>query len=97
MMAGSILFQELLIPKIYNMANYQMILKDNKLMDQKKIKDITGSKFTITEFNNLKYMDVKNNIAFFVGNSIIYFEKINHFQDTPVPVIIISRMICKNM
>ena len=75
MMAGSILFQELLIPKIYNMANYQMILKDNKLMDQKKIKDITGSKFTITEFNNLKYMDVKNNIAFFVGNSIIYFEK----------------------
>lgn len=69
-------FQEILVPVLYNRADYLTTLKENKLEAPKvRIKDTTAEKFQAVEFNNVRFMPMKENIAFSMGNSFVYFEK----------------------
>jgi hypothetical protein len=75
MIASAFLFQELLIPKIYEQASYRDMLQDRKIEVKDKIKDTTGEKFKMSEFDKLPMMEARQNIAFMIGSSLVYFEK----------------------
>lgn len=74
-MGGAIAFQELAVPRLYDSAGLQSNLKTEHLSAKIKIRDTSGSKFLISEFDNLKYMSVKKDIAFSMGTSYVYFQK----------------------
>ncbi len=74
-MALAFLFQEFGIPKIYNWISFHETLKSKGITNPVAVKDTTGEKFSLSEFNQVNYMPVKYNIAFTSGNSFIYFDK----------------------
>lgn len=75
MISATFAFQEVLVPRLYDMASYRSMLERNKLDTKVTISDTTGAKFTMKEFANLKYMDSRENIAFYMGMNLVYFEK----------------------
>lgn len=74
-MGGVFAFQELAVPKLYEFISHQAMLKEKNLNMKVKFTDVTGVKFSMAEFNNLKYLPVKNDIAFSMGKSYAYFQK----------------------
>lgn len=75
MSGGAFLFQELLVPKIYDMASYRDMLRDRKITLKDKIQDTTGAKFKLSEFDSLPKLETRQNLAFMIGGSLVYFEK----------------------
>lgn len=71
----SFAIQELAIPKLYEYAGYQDVLKTAGVKKAPRIKDETGAKFTMAEFSKVRLMPRKENLAFGMGRSCVYFQK----------------------
>lgn len=74
-MAGCIAFQEVAVPGLYEMAKYQSTMKQAGIRLPKNTTDKTGKKFSVSEFYNLGALPSKGNIAFAMGNSYVYFQR----------------------
>ncbi|MGA2140922.1 MAG: hypothetical protein ABSG94_00735 [Brevinematales bacterium] len=61
--------QEYLLPELYDSAGPGALLQKNA------VKDSTGEKFTLNEFNSLGGLKMNSNIVFSAGSSYIYFAK----------------------
>lgn len=75
MVGAAILLQELAVPKLYDFINYQEQLSQMHIRKLPKFEDKSGDRFSLSEFNNIKYMPNKNNIAYSMGRSYVYFQK----------------------
>lgn len=74
-LGAAFILQEVGIPKLYQNALYQADLKSKKIVLKSKITDTTGTKFSMKEFEQVRKMPVRENIAFSMGNSLVYFGK----------------------
>ena len=73
-MAGCVAFQEIAVPGLYEIAKNSAGTKSVFRM-AKSTTDRTGKKFSVSEFYNLNGLPAKSNIAFAMGNSFLYFQK----------------------
>lgn len=74
-MAGCLAFQEVAVPGLYEMAKYQSNMKQARIRLPKQMSDRTGKKFDVSEFYNLNALPSKGNVAFAMGNSYVYFQR----------------------
>ncbi len=69
------LYQEAALPAIYDNISYSNNLRSKGITVKNTVRDTTGEKFTMAEFNALGEMNFRSNIAFSAGTSYIYFGK----------------------
>lgn len=72
---SAFLYREAAIPAMYDFISYNEMLKSRGIVLKTPVKDTTGDKFSISEFDNLGAMKVRSGIAFSTGTSYIYFNK----------------------
>jgi hypothetical protein len=73
-LGSAVALQELGIPKLYDIATHQTQLRQMGLRSR-HIGDRTGAKFSMNEFNMVRYMPYKSNVAFAMGNGVVYFQR----------------------
>lgn len=74
-LAGSVVFQELAVPKLHGLAVDSAVVKAKNIRSLRTEPDKTGKKFSVQEFYRLSSRPSRDNIAFAMGNSYLYFQK----------------------